>query len=429
MAERGGWRDALVALLAIWRDVPDPRLGDAIERVSRRATAELPPDAPWDELVASGDPVALGVAANRLRERIDPATTLARLEVLAALPEDPRIGAAICGLIEGPVYSPVAADARELWDRLWDLVAAYRSYPSRGGIFEIAMWLRIGGDPAVLDDAERAEVCRQIDRHEIARDATGAEARDAVERRGLDDTEGMIAKRIGRATNRDPAGEALRAAVYSSPDDDAPRAAYARHLRALGDPRGEFIELQLAGAEPERQRDLLLAHRRRWAEPFDFRVAKLERGFVAEVHHGELDDHPAWSLITRDTLVFSRTICALADRTTPLGFQHVRWFAASTADEHELAIAAFHQLRVLPKLRSLQLDWYHVPPGVRGFTAETLARLVEAPVFAQLDELALAVSPEDRDAVGALLRTTALRRVVMYLPGTKRAEPVALELR
>ena len=52
---------------------------------------------------------------------------------------------------------------------------------------------------------------------------------------------------VRRAANR--AGETeLLAEIYAAPDDDAPRLVYADWLQERGDPRGEFIALQLERA-------------------------------------------------------------------------------------------------------------------------------------------------------------------------------------
>src|SRR5262249_51579200 len=72
-----------------------------------------------------------------------------------------------------------------------------------------------------------------------------------------------------------PLREALEAALVENPDDLAAHAAYADFLQEQGDPRGEFIALQLALEDPgkspeerqrllERERELLQAHQREW---------------------------------------------------------------------------------------------------------------------------------------------------------------------
>src|SRR5262245_52486862 len=72
----------------------------------------------------------------------------------------------------------------------------------------------------------------------------------------------------------DPLREALEQALVENPDDLAAHSAYADYLVEQGDPRGEFIQVQLAlerplpGAERkrlhQREEELLAAHEREW---------------------------------------------------------------------------------------------------------------------------------------------------------------------
>jgi uncharacterized protein (TIGR02996 family) len=69
--------------------------------------------------------------------------------------------------------------------------------------------------------------------------------------------------------------DALEAALVEDPDDLATHRAYADYLQEQGDPRGEFIQVQLALEDPERttkerwelerrERELLAEHKRKW---------------------------------------------------------------------------------------------------------------------------------------------------------------------
>src|SRR4051812_28638063 len=73
----------------------------------------------------------------------------------------------------------------------------------------------------------------------------------------------------------DPMREALEQALLENPDDVASHMAYADYLRDQGDPRGEFIQVQLALEDPgrspaerkklhRREEELLAAHERAW---------------------------------------------------------------------------------------------------------------------------------------------------------------------
>src|SRR5579883_1931059 len=91
-------------------------------------------------------------------------------------------------------------------------------------------------------------------------------------------------------------GHTLLDAVCEAPDDDGPRLIYADLLDERGDPRGEFIRVQLALAKlppadprrPEliaREKELLDDHRDEWLAPFRRLVsaAEFRRGFVEDV--------------------------------------------------------------------------------------------------------------------------------------------------
>lgn len=77
---------------------------------------------------------------------------------------------------------------------------------------------------------------------------------------------------------------ALLERVLQHPDDDAAREVYADFLSEQGDPRGEFIALQLHG-EAEKADSLLAQHVTQWVPhlPSERFVVHFERGFVAEV--------------------------------------------------------------------------------------------------------------------------------------------------
>src|SRR5262249_40048399 len=73
----------------------------------------------------------------------------------------------------------------------------------------------------------------------------------------------------------DPLRAALETALVENPDDLATHMAYGDHLAEQGDPRGEFIQVQLALETParspgdrerlkQRERELLDAHQAEW---------------------------------------------------------------------------------------------------------------------------------------------------------------------
>jgi uncharacterized protein (TIGR02996 family) len=89
--------------------------------------------------------------------------------------------------------------------------------------------------------------------------------------------------------------DAFLSAIMAAPDDDTPRLIYADWLEERGNPRGEFIRLQIALATSVpaaermavlvRAQQLLAEHQVEWAGDIPRRVAEFhfERGFVAEI--------------------------------------------------------------------------------------------------------------------------------------------------
>lgn len=110
--------------------------------------------------------------------------------------------------------------------------------------------------------------------------------------------------------------DSLFSAVWSDPRNDAPRAVLADVLSGQGDPRGEFITLQLSHARGEgtvatrkRERELLAKHQASWVGPIAPSIESthvtFERGFVAECRLRMVKEakapvrHPAWSTVER----------------------------------------------------------------------------------------------------------------------------------
>ena len=94
--------------------------------------------------------------------------------------------------------------------------------------------------------------------------------------------------------------QALYEAVYAAPEDDAPRRVLADYLQARGDPRGEFITLQLLdtpnAAQRARPLELLRAHGEDWCAQLCplIDAPVFARGFVSRARVPEaIDDIPA----------------------------------------------------------------------------------------------------------------------------------------
>lgn len=200
----------------------------------------------------------------------------------------------------------------------------------------------------------------------------------------------------------------LLEAVLAKPTDDAPRAVYADWLQERGDPRGEFIALQLAlarrddAAKQARADELLARHSLEWTEALRQRSLKqrFERGFVYEL------ELKATTFVNEAALLFSlapltsvilraaelpvlKKVVALPQlsRLTCLGLDRV------------VGDAGARLLASAPGLRHLE----HLRCTGSGFTAEGYAALLNAmPALKTLrvravdDALAALVMPRKR---------------------------------
>ena len=174
--------------------------------------------------------------------------------------------------------------------------------------------------------------------------------------------------------------EALFAAVYASPDDDAPRRVLADALLEVDDPRGEYIALAFDPAGADQARALLARLRTGWLKPWRDFLGGVEfaRGFPAEATFFDSPQVLAQSLrtlrsvivkcpdarfLTRDALaglreveVTSRTLAeALSQHALPLP-----WLRLKVTEPDGYATEAAAILRELtagkvPKLERLTL--------------------------------------------------------------------------
>lgn len=179
--------------------------------------------------------------------------------------------------------------------------------------------------------------------------------------------------------------ELLRA-ITSRPKDDAPRRVYADWLLEREDPRGAFINLQLAPTpDPKRENKLLKAHGKKWLGPFQLKLLRkpvFRRGFVAggvvmSAALPSASDLEEWA--TLDDLdydfdgfsklaagcAFVRAVRAasrlsvnhasnLLEQTGTFAVEHL---VTSVVDEDELA--ALFASKSFPKLERLELSWNH----------------------------------------------------------------------
>lgn len=244
---------------------------------------------------------------------------------------------------------------------------------------------------------------------------------DALERVHAAIRAELQARRPVVVAPRSRTGDALLQAVYDAPDDDAPRRAYAEHLRDAGDLRGDFILRQLASAwasrTPKLEADMLRRNLERWlgslADAVELGVS-FRRGFLSACTTlpaaAEKLDDPAWAtverlrsdhveLITRPHLLAlrgltlsSRTLQALCARDAAMPRM-----IELTADVPRCPPPGLERLtrgELFPGLKTLTLR-------IRSTAvADDSAWLDEAPLSAGLGRLTLVLSGERVDSLG-----------------------------
>lgn len=138
-----------------------------------------------------------------------------------------------------------------------------------------------------------------------------------------------------------PADAAGLDEVLAAPDDDEIRLRYAASLTAVGDPRGEFIRLQVeressSAGEKKREKALLAEHRVEWGARIGANKSEQEweRGFLSTVQVSDKPApgalaHPEWRLVKR---VVGNGLLPAADLMDSLessgGFNLAHWFEA-----------------------------------------------------------------------------------------------------
>jgi uncharacterized protein (TIGR02996 family) len=234
--------------------------------------------------------------------------------------------------------------------------------------------------------------------------------------------------------------EPFYAAVFAAPGDDAPRQVLADALQERGDPRGEFISLQLqtprAQRSERRMQKLLERHRPEFLRGLGPVVMpgseqRWERGFLTEatvVLHGEQASVPDWATLRRLEVLFSGTppielasphlrsleeislaplevVPVLFDNDRPIGVQAVTLQGPPELfewPEHEIALIS--KARSLPSLSRLTLrcdrpdlgeaDWlWEMPVSARLKSLEFAGPFRGVPLLPVLERLRQAEVP------------------------------------
>jgi len=414
--ERGDERAALEGLLAAWRTTPSTALADVIDALDERLRSKKPSikkslplaerEAEWTRVASEGRVEEVGwLLAQPWPGKWEGA--LARLLILVKHDRDPRVARHLARVVD---------------ELPFDTWASMRFYRAAGESLGQA------GDARALPALDRPERRR----HNFEREYQALLAETAATlRAGLaahaapppDDDAPLAALRarlgLTRADAPSTSADAaeLLAAIAAAPDDDGPRQVYGDLLLERGDPRGDFIALQLArarGDKPKaaaarRERELLAAHRDAWLgrlrDLIDDEGATFERGFLDGVRLREtqaldapdLFDDPAWRTVRRLDLgsLSSARAAPVVDRLSPSVAPGLRELVGLDSDATlrllaladpprlttlgaSLPVEAHPRLARFDRLRRLGLDRPH------GWVAAS-------PIWPRLEELSVQI--------------------------------------
>jgi uncharacterized protein (TIGR02996 family) len=392
----------LAGLLAAWQEQPAPELADAIERVSAQLPAS-PPITSRDAWIAAADtedPTALGsLLRDLVGEKVTMRDLAKRVAHLASLPGDPRVASRLVALIGQQPFT-ARSSKRPLWEPLFATladrhadprsVAALRALKPRAfGVTRMADWFR-------EQVAELASTLAARFKKPPALTAAEAKSLAAIVARKPSKSPAPARRVATKATEAD-----LLAAVFASPDEDAPRLVYADYLLEKGDKRGELIQLQLKPklSLDERKRAYALAkkHGEHWAGP-------IYQAFLVQYQNPLL-----WrrGFLDGGTLLGRKLSKKfLAETTSDPRWATVRWLAFSQFDPKS---ANAIPLVAHPCMRSLR-ELVDAPDAV---VAQLASDGVERPLEA-LGVQGWDGSPEDLPGFRALVELrglSSLRRV------------------
>lgn len=416
--------DAIALLVEEWRRTRAPALADALDALSRwvrvrargrgiEAKTAAARARQFDALAAGGHAADLEFLLDGIgNEKIEEARR--RVEALRAFAPDPRLSRGLLELVGALPWS--ARSTMPFWTLVADVIAACadpRADETIAGVRARLMPL-VGSERTEMIEIKLRKVTAALERAGAPRALTDGE------RAAIDEVAARVRGMTGDGGAASDDGEALLAAVYETPEADEPRQIYADWLQERGDPRGDFLALQLQRArtgEPPslRERKLLGTWQKAWLGPLgrgkilDDKRTRFERGFFA-----------AGTLLARgiDTIV-----------------GHREWATCEELDVGALASSAPTLMALLrdPAMRALRTIW-RLPVGALWELAERPLRrpLVEVGLSEPLEpsQLARLARREGLESLRRVRLTVAdgERMGTMLLGALDRLDPASFEL-
>jgi uncharacterized protein (TIGR02996 family) len=415
MTERG----EIERLREVWRETRNPGLADTYELLARESQSAPLAGRTLTERAASwlaraeqrrGDPLELPILLSEpWTPEID---ELERLRLLEPWSPDPLLAATLAGRLRVQYFPPSIPAAREIWLAIIALLDA-QGDPRQLATFEwMLAFPGLTADLRVPTRRAHAQLAA-IHPTPLALDSREHAAR--------------LAHRAALRRDQEFRSAELLAAVHAAPDCDEPRLVYADWLSAHGDPRGEFITLQIeralaGGPVSAREHELVSLHGPAWTGRLNGVLGHpwrlFERGFLSaasvEVPNldGELVQFGEWSTLrTLDGHVSD----ALA-RRGPLehlrelyGFLQLERFVALRADNRLAAVTHYECSLADP---NLPLD---IPLGLRALLVrraldDVLLRLLDSSAIAGLEQFGVYYGSNDTVAADHRERRSARHR-------------------
>ena len=250
----------LEPVLASWRESRDPKLGALVVELGGQPDPAIVGsfDAFTPTALVHALTTALSASSppplSSLIPIIDRVVRTARgswpvVELIAEMPADPRVARLALSLLSD--FDALPHTSAKLWRRLLDAVEHHGDPSHIPPLQAIAPH-----DPKATTKSRLANIAKRLAK---------TKPLTAAELARLDEEPAAVPSRNGPA---------LLAAIYADPAADEARMIYADHLSGEGDPRGEFIQLQLQRARGtateagvRREVALLKKHARAWLGP------------------------------------------------------------------------------------------------------------------------------------------------------------------
>lgn len=320
----------LDALLVAYRARPLPGLVELIAIAGKRAATEHPMTGSLNDQHAMWRGVATLERATDLEWLIANVITgrteysIERITLLERWPVDPRLASGLLGLAAGKQMTT----AKVFWRDAFRFINK-QAHPGLAAILAPMLAL----EPTTAFERSLLKKLRVIEAKLARLESPSPSTTETAALGKL--AERLQVKQVRAAAKT--ADDFLRQ-IWAAPADDSLREVFADWLQERGDPRGEFISLQLARARrrleaakrptgktisgitlrvalPDetkalaRERALLAKHKREWAAPFEAVLSlpksTFESGFLhtAHVHWRKLSSvpalmtHPAWATV------------------------------------------------------------------------------------------------------------------------------------